>query len=215
MTDFAQRRVQMVDTQIRTADVTKFPIIAAMLDVPRESFVPEEKREAAYLGENVGIAPGRALLDPRSFAKLLDAADIQPHERVLIVGAGLGYPAAIAARIGKSAVALEENEALAARAEAALEGHPGVTLATGPLAQGWAAEGPYDAILFEGAVEEIPEAFAKQLTETGRMAAIFAEGALGTARIGYVTKGRLSWRFAFNASAPVLPGFAKAGIFAL
>ena len=75
MPDFAQRRTTMVDTQVRTNDVTRYPVIAAMLQVPRENFVPDARREVAYSGENVEIAPGRVLLEPRTFAKLIDALE--------------------------------------------------------------------------------------------------------------------------------------------
>ena len=95
MQDFATRRTMMVDTQVRPNDVTKFPIIEAMLHVPREEFVPPARREAAYIGENVEIAPGRVLMEPRNFAKLLDFLDIQPSDLVLDIGCGLGYSAAV------------------------------------------------------------------------------------------------------------------------
>ena len=98
MSEFASRRMMMVDTQVRPSDVTKFPIIDAMLQVPREVYVPRDKQEAAYIGENVEIAPGRVVLEPRTLAKMLDALDIQPDEMVLDLGCGLGYSAAVIAR---------------------------------------------------------------------------------------------------------------------
>mgnify|MGYP000216842021 FL=1 len=91
MSEFASRRVMMVDTQVRPSDVTKFPIIDAMLTVPRELYVPETRREAAYVGENLDIGGGRVVLEARTLAKLLDALDIQPDELALDLGSGLGY----------------------------------------------------------------------------------------------------------------------------
>ena len=87
---YTQRRTVMVDTQVRPSDVTKFPIIDAMLNVPRELYVPAEKREAAYSGENVDLGRGRVVLEPRTFAKLLDGLSVQPDELALDVGCGLG-----------------------------------------------------------------------------------------------------------------------------
>jgi len=216
MQDFAARRTMMVDTQVRPNDVTKFPIIAAMLHVAREDFVPAARREAAYVGENVELAPGRVLLEPRNFAKMLDALDIQPTDLVLDIGCGLGYSSAVIARMAEAVVALEEGE-LAAQAEATLAraGADNAAVVTGALTAGAAKHGPYDAILIEGGVETVPAAILDQLKEGGRIAAIFMQGALGTLRIGRKIDGLVGWRDAFNAAAPVLPGFAAAKEFVL
>ncbi|MBD3677563.1 MAG: protein-L-isoaspartate O-methyltransferase [Rhodobacteraceae bacterium] len=217
MTDYAARRTMMVDTQVRPSDVTKFPIIKAMLSIPREGFVPGDKREAAYAGENVDLGNGRVLLEPRTIAKMLDALDIQPDELVLDIGAGLGYVAAVTAKMAEAVVAIEEDEAMATEAEQALAdaGADNVAVVAGPLAEGDSRHGPYDVILVEGAVEEIPAIVLDQLKEGGRIAALFADGAVGACRVGYKLDGRISWRFAFNAGAPVLPGFARQREFAL
>ncbi|WP_444454572.1 protein-L-isoaspartate O-methyltransferase family protein [Rhodobacter capsulatus] len=208
MPDFAARRTMMVDTQVRPNDVTKFPIIEAMLFVPREAYVPEARREAAYVGENVDLGQGRWLLEPRNFAKILDAVDVQPGDRVLDIGSGMGYSAAVLARMAKEVIALEEG-ALAASAEAHLSVHDidTVTVVEGALAVGVAAEAPYDVIVIEGGVEHVPAAIEAQLKEGGRIAAIFMQGQLGTVRIGRKIDGVVAWRDAFNAAAPVLPGF--------
>ena len=216
MQDFATRRTMMVDTQVRPNDVTKFPIIEAMLSVPREEFVPPARREAAYMGENIEIAPGRVLLEPRNFAKMLDVIDVQPHDLVLDIGCGLGYSAAVIARMAEAVVALED-ETLAPQAEATLAqlGADNAAVVAGDLAAGAAKHGPYDAIVIEGGVETVPAAIEAQLKEGGRIVALFMEGALGTVRLGHKIDGVVSWRYAFNAAAPLLPGFAAAKGFVL
>jgi len=209
MTDFATRRTVMVDTQVRPADVTKFPVIRALLSVPREAYVPRSLREAAYIGENLEIAPRRVVLEARTLAKLLDALDIQPDEMVLDLGCGLGYSTAVIARLAEAVIAVEEDAALAAQAEKTLasEGVDNAAVITGPLAQGAAKHGPYDVITLQGAIETLPQALSDQLKEGGRVGCVFMEGALGLARVGYKVDGVVTWRFAFNATAPVLPGF--------
>lgn len=217
MSDFAQRRTMMVDTQVRPSDVTKFPIIEALLDVPREVFVASDRREAAYVGENMDIAPGRVMLEPRTLAKMLDALDIQPEQRVLVIGAARGYSAAVLSHLAGSVVAVESDAALLEAAQAGLKaaGIDSVTLQQGTLAAGAATQGPFDAILIEGAIEVLPDAIAAQLKEGGQVATLFQEGALGVCRIGHKIDGAITWRFAFNASAPVLEGFERARVFTL
>ncbi|WP_238368245.1 protein-L-isoaspartate O-methyltransferase family protein [Mesobacterium pallidum] len=217
MTDFAARRNMMVDTQVRPSDVTKFPVIDAMLSVPREAFVPRTQREAAYVGENVSLGGSRVVLEPRTLAKMLDFLDIRGDELALDIGCGLGYSAALIARMAEAVVAVEEVEDLAEEAESTLseQGADSVAVHRGPLAEGAPQHGPYDVIMIEGAVEHLPDAICDQLKEGGRIAVLFAEGALGTVRIGYKIDGIITWRFAFNAGAPVMPGFEKHQAFTL
>lgn len=217
MTDFALRRTVMVDTQIRPSDVTKFPIIDAFLAVPREAFLPEELQEAAYVGENLEVAPGRVVLEARTFAKMLDALDIRAGELVLDLGCTTGYSAAVLARLGEAVVAVEEDADMARDATAALaeQGADNVAVVEAPLTEGAAQHGPYDVIVVEGAVETLGDALMAQLKEGGRIAALFVDGALGAVRIGYKLNGSVSWRFVFNAGAPVLPGFERKEQFAL
>lgn len=211
MTDYAARRTMMVDTQVRPADVTKFPIIDAMLSVPREAFVPRALREAAYVGENVDLGGGRVVLEPRTLAKMLDALDIRGDELVLDVGSALGYSAAVMSRMAEAVVALEEDEAMSGESQALLleHGADNVIAHSGPLAKGAPEHGPYDVIAIEGAAHQVPEALTDQLKDGGRIACLFMEGALGAVRIGYKLNGTLTWRFSFNAGAPVLPGFER------
>lgn len=217
MTDFAKRRTTMVDTQVRPSDVTKFPIIDAMLSVPREMFVPGDKREAAYVGKDVDLGGGRVVLDPRTLAKMLEAADIQPDEMVLDIGAGLGYSSALCARLAEAVIALEDDAEKVTEAERALSdaGIDNVAVVEGVLAEGAAKHGPYDVILIQGAVQHMPQAITDQLKDGGRVVAIFQEGALGVVRVGYMLDGAVSWRFVFNAGAPVVSGFEAERAFVL
>lgn len=217
MTDFAARRTMMVDTQVRPNDVTKFPVIEAMLSIPREEFVPPSRRSVAYTGENLDIGHGRVLLEPRTLAKMVDALDIQPGEMALDLGCGYGYSSAVIARMAEAVVAIEENEEMVAEAERRLAdaGVFNVAVLAGKLTEGNARQGPYDAILVGGGVEEIPEALLEQLKEGGRIVAIFLEGSLGVARIGLRLSGQVNWRYVFNAHAPLLQGFTRQKGFSL
>lgn len=218
MTDFAMRRTMMVDTQIRPSDVTKYPIIEALLSVPREMFVPTDKREVAYMGEHIDLGGNRVILDARTLAKMLDALDIQNDELVLDIGVGLGYSAAVIARMAEAVVAVEEEESLAETGQTNLveAGADNVVMHVGPLTEGAAQHGPYDVIILEGAVAHLPEALTDQLKDGGCMAVLFGgESEQGQVRIGYKIDGRMNWRFAFDAGAPVLPGFEKHTAFVL
>jgi protein-L-isoaspartate(D-aspartate) O-methyltransferase len=217
MPDFTERRRMMVDTQIRPSDVTKYPIIEAMLAVPREDFVPDSQAEAAYADQNVPLGGGRVLMEPRTLAKMLDAVDLQNDELVLDVACGLGYSTAVAARVAQMVIGVEEDETLLADAQDLLleSGADNAIVHSGPLAEGAAEHGPYDVILVQGGAEQLPAALLDQLKDGGRIAALMVTGALGEVKIGYKSGGQISWRFEFNANAPVLPGFAATREFAL
>ncbi len=216
MQDFAARRLMMVDTQVRPNDVTKFPIIEAMLSIPREAFVPAGKEEAAYAGETISLGKDRWLLEARNFAKMLDALNIQPNDLVLDVAGGLGYSTAVIARMAEAVVLLETEDYVAqAEANLAAQSVDNAAVIAGDLAQGAAKHGPYDAMVFEAAVEEIPQVILDQLKEGGRVIAIFQTGALGVVRLGVKREGVVYWRDSFNAAAPVLAAFKKAAVFAL
>lgn len=215
MNAYATRRVMMVDTQVRPSDVTKYPIIDAMLAVPREAFVPESLREAAYVGENLALGGGRALLEPRTLAKFLDALEILPGDRVLDIGPAGGYGAAVLGRMVTSVTALEHPGEWADRTEAALaaQGVTNVTLLRGDLAAGLPGQGPFDVIVVEGGVQVMPQPVLDLLADGGRIVALFQDGVLGTARLGRKDAGRVHWRDLFNTTAPILPGYARAAGF--
>jgi len=211
MTKYSDRRTMMVDTQVRPSDVTKFPIISAMLSVPREDFVPDAMKEAAYVGETLELGSGRVLLEPRTLAKMLDALNIDKTETVLDLGCGLGYSTAVIARIADAVVAVEDDADLANEAQQILSngGFDNAAVIEGVLAEGAAKHGPFDVIILQGGVEDVPAVLLDQLNEGGRIGAIFMEGALGVARIGHKINGQVMWKYTFNAAAPILSGFSK------
>lgn len=218
MIDVALQRKNMVESQVRPSDITDRRIIRAMLDVPREVYVPASSAAIAYGDLDVPLeaaAPGhppRVLLAARVFAKLVQLCGIEAHDDVLIVGAGLGYSAAIVARLAKSVTALEDNETMAASARKTLASQ-GVTVATvhtGALAEGLPAKAPFDVILIEGAVPQVPQGLLDQLTPNGRLAAVRVQGPAGKATLWRRHASGFDATEAFDASAFVLPGFAKA-----
>ncbi|MCC5991579.1 MAG: protein-L-isoaspartate O-methyltransferase [Rhodobacteraceae bacterium] len=217
MTDHSARRTMMVDTQVRPSDVTKFPIIKAMLHMPRELFVPDSLVEAAYTGEHLKVSDTRSLLDPRILAKLLDTLDVTDRELVLDIGCATGYSSALLARMAQAVVAVEEDDALADSAEQALHqvGAETVVIHKGKLTGGAPEHAPYDAMILQGGVEEFPQALVTQLREGGRVICLFMNGALGVARLGVRQGDHIAWRDVFNAAAPVLPGFERQAAFSL
>ncbi|MGJ8616148.1 MAG: protein-L-isoaspartate O-methyltransferase family protein [Sulfitobacter sp.] len=217
MTDFTTRRTMMVDTQVRPSDVTKFPIIDAMLTVAREDFVPARQREAAYMGENLDLGQGRVLLEPRTLAKMLDALAITNQEMVLDIGSAMGYSAAVIAHMAEAVIAVEQDESMATEAVEALAaaGADNVVVHVGPLSEGAPQHGPYDVIIIQGGVAEVPSAITDQLKDGGRIASLFMQDALGEVRIGHKRGTQISWRASFNAGAPILRGFERQVAFQL
>ncbi|MCV2875100.1 protein-L-isoaspartate O-methyltransferase [Rhodobacteraceae bacterium XHP0102] len=217
MADFKSQRVTMVDTQVRPSDVTKFQVIDAMLSIPREVYVPTQLRDIAYIGENLTLGGNRVILEGRSFAKMLDALDIGPRDLVLDVAAGLGYSTAVLAHMAEAVVAVEEQPEFAKEAEAnfAAQSVDNAAVICAPHTEGATKYGPYDVIVVNGAVEVLPVALTDQLKEGGRMAVIFAVGALCELRIGRKIEGQMNWRLLCHANAPVLDGFKREASFQL
>lgn len=215
MFDSALARRMMVDGQVRTADVHNPELLAAMLEVPRERFVPPPLAEQAYVDGELDLGKGRAMLAPMVFAKLVDAAQLSGPEHILDVGCGLGYSSAILARLASSVVALEEEGDLARQAKAALAGigASGIVAVQGPLASGWPAAAPYDFILLNGATEIIPDVLGRQLKPGGRLACIFGRAPATNATLFRLAEGRLVGRSIFDAAALTLPGFRAAPSF--
>jgi protein-L-isoaspartate(D-aspartate) O-methyltransferase len=216
MTDFATARRHMVDGQVRTADVTDLRILAAMLEIPRENFVPSSAAGLAYLDLDlaVGAAGARRLLKPMVLAKLIHAANVASSDRVLDVGCSTGYAAAILSRIAGQVIALEQDSGLAQTAHAALASQSNVNVVSGPLIAGWPQGAPYDVILLEGATEIAPHTFLGQLKDGGRLVCVLGSGPAAKAMLYCRSGEELGGRPIFDASAAVLPGFARAPVFA-
>ena len=210
MTDFAAARRMMVDGQVRTADVTDLRLLAAMLELRRERFFPDDKASLAYLDLDAPVsAPGqpvRRLLKPMVLAKLIQAAGIAESDAVLDVGCASGYSTALLTHLAGSVVGLEEDAALARQAANAL---PNAKIVTGPLAQGCVGEGPYDVILLQGSAEVIPPALFDQLKNGGRLICVLGRGPQGKAMFYRRAEVDISGRPVFDAAAAALPGFAK------
>ena len=214
MTDFATARSRMVDSQIRPSDVTDLRLLWALQTVERERFVPEKARDFAYADYDMPIARGRCLLKPRVFAKLVQQADIKPTDRVLDVGCGLGYSAAVLAELASEVTALEQDPELAAAATKTLAGISKVHVVTGPLAEGYSTGAPYNVIVVEGATELQPDALLRQLSDGGRLVCILGGGPAGKAMLYQRSGEDVGERPLFDAGAGVLPGFAKPPAFA-
>lgn len=214
MTEFERLRHGMVDGQIRTADVTDHRVLEAFLTTPREDFVPESRRGLAYLDARTPLGfPGRAMIEPMLLARLVQLADVRETDRVLVVGCGLGYTAAIFGALAASVVGLEEEPALAAGAGANLRGLAGVAVVEGPLTAGAAALGPYDLIFCDGVVEDGPGALTGQLAPGGRIVAPAGSGRATKATVYRPHDRGVSQNVYFDASGPALPGFAPAAAF--
>ncbi|WP_279481484.1 protein-L-isoaspartate O-methyltransferase [Aureimonas sp. SK2] len=209
--DFAAARVKMVDNQIRTTDVTSHETLRAFLSVPREAFVPDERKALAYIDSDIPLGHNRFLISPSPLAKMIQLAQIGPQDVVLDVGCGTGYSSAVVSKLAGSVVALEEDAELAAKATETFDslGIVNAAVVAGSLAAGWAGEAPYDVILFQGSVEELPRTHLDQLKDRGRLVVVERSGASGMAKLYTKEDGIVSDRFAFNCHIPALPGFAK------
>ena len=216
MIDFSVARRMMVDGQVRTADVTDLRLIAAMTELPRERFVPERSTALAYLDLDLPASDaegraGRRLLKPMVLAKLIQLAEIGETDRVLDVGCATGYSSALLAHLAGSVVALEQDPTLARRAEQAIAefGLAKVQVVVGPLVAGWPAAAPYDVIVLQGGSEIVPDTLLRQLKDGGRLVCALGSGPLRKAMLYRSSDGEVSGRPAFDAAAPLLPGFAR------
>ena len=203
-------RFNMIETQIRPADVTDVRIHAAMSAVAREKFVPSAVQALAYADVPVAVAPGRYLLDPRSFAKLVQLADVGPEDRVLDVGCATGYSSAVLARLAGEVVALEQDADLVRVASQLLANVQGkVEVVQGGLVEGIRGQAPFDVIFVNGAIEQVPDTLFAQLAEGGRLVAVLKDGQ-SRAWLHVKENGQIGRRPDFDADVPLLAGFKKA-----
>jgi protein-L-isoaspartate(D-aspartate) O-methyltransferase len=217
MVNFAQQRQAMVDSQVRVNDVTDPRILSAMLELPREQFVPRERADLAYIDEDLLLRkakdalPARYLIEPMVIAKLVQALELLPEDRVLDVGCATGYSSALLSRIASEVVALEEDADLAATAKRLLKGlgASNVKVVTGPLTAGWPQAAPYNAILLQGSAEVVPQSLTDQLKDGGRLVAVVGSGRSAKATVHIRSGGVISTRPVFDAAIPMLPGFAR------
>jgi len=210
MNVFENARIHMIESQLRPNRVVDDRLLRAFAGIRRELFVPEHLRQVAYIDEDLPLGGGRYLMEPRVAARLLQAAEIEPTDTALVVGAGTGYEAAVIAVLTRHVVALEEDPDLARRARAALVEHAiaAVNVVEAPLREGYRTRAPYDVILFGGAVAEVPTDIPLQLAEGGRLLAVVRPGnAVGRATLTIRTGGVLARRAIFDAASPILPSF--------
>jgi protein-L-isoaspartate(D-aspartate) O-methyltransferase len=215
--DFQAARAAMIDSQVRTNDVTDRRLIAAMAALRRELFVPAARQAVAYADAPVETAPGRWLASPRDLSKLINAASVSETDRVLDVAPGTGYSTAVLARLAGAVVALEQDEAHAGalRGCLAAAGVSGVDVVAGSLKAGAPGKGPFHVIHVNGAIEDVPQAWLDQLAEGGRLVVVVDEGGVRRARLYTRFGGKTAWRTPFDSSAPPLPGFERVREFRL
>jgi protein-L-isoaspartate(D-aspartate) O-methyltransferase len=203
-------RFHMVESQLRPNKVTDERVIDACMRVRRELFAPPALRGVAYVDDDLPLGRGRYLMQPMVAARLLQAASVRPKEVAIVVGAGVGYEAALLSLLARSVVALEEDVELARAGRSALVDHriAAVAYVEAPLASGHRQRAPYDVVLFAGAVAEVPPEIAGQIAEGGRLAVVLrSQEGVGHATLITRAGGVLARRVMFDAATPLLPGF--------
>ena len=211
MPDFAAARRSMVDSQLKPNQIVDQRVAQAMAEVPRELFVPETLAAVAYVDEDLPIAPGRFLMEPIVFARLLQAAAIEPNDIVLDLGCGTGYSTAVLARLANAVVAIEPDPDLRARAETVMAkiSADNTAIVDGDLTIGSPDQGPFDVIFLNGAAEQIPDGLVDQLADGGRLVAVQVRNGVGKTTVFERQGDLVGARELFDAAIPVLPGFAS------
>lgn len=219
MTDSDARaaRSNMVARQLRPNQVRDPRILDAMSDIPREAFLPADKQRIAYADDGIQIGPGRTLLSPMVFGRLVQEAGIGPTDHVLDVGCLTGYSSAVLARLAYAVIAIDSDRTLVETAQSLLARHGAANVQTrvvDDLAAGCPESAPYDVILCEGTVDFVTDSLREQLRDGGRLLAVVARSAsLGQATLFERAGDVVSGRALFEATAPILPGFARAPSF--
>jgi protein-L-isoaspartate(D-aspartate) O-methyltransferase len=188
MTDLAAKRKRMVDIQLAGRGIRDSHVLQAMRAVPREAFVSEGLKEFAYEDGPLPIGEGQTISQPYIVALMIEAAEIRPEERVLEVGAGSGYAAAVISRIAKQVFAIERHEPLVEEARKRIEqqGYDNIELRAGDGSRGLPDEAPFEAIIVSAGGPEVPDALRQQLTVSGRL--IMPVGELGQQSLRRVTR---------------------------
>ena len=178
MTDFALARHNMVEGQIRTNRVSDPALLDALAALPREQFVPAERRSIAYSDDDLRLTGERYMMEPMVLARLVQAAEPSKTDVALDVGCTTGYATALLARLTATTLGLECDPALARHAAEILSrlAIDNAIVVEGKLADGYAKHGPYDVILVNGAVADFPPALLEQLAEGGRLVGVRRPG---------------------------------------
>ena len=203
----AEMRSAMIDSQLRTNDVTDPAVVGVMATVPREAHVPAALASVAYTDRAVSLGHGRALNAPLVTGRMLVAAAVRPGARVLLIGSATGYTAALLAAIDADVHAVEEQDELMAAAKDA-NGDDRIRWIAGPLVAGAPDAAPFDRIIIEGAIETLPDALVAQLAEGGRLVAARREGAVTRLVEGVKVGGTVALRSFADMDVAPLPGFA-------
>ncbi|MBA4773420.1 MAG: protein-L-isoaspartate O-methyltransferase [Sphingomonas sp.] len=201
-------RFAMVDSQLRPNAVSDPRVIAAMASVARELFLDESLAAVAYADVKLPLTPGRFMNLPVATGRLLTAAALRDTDKVLLIGAAGGYTAAVLARIVASAVAVECDANLVRTARQALAAATNVTVVEGPLAAGHVAAAPYDVIVVDGAIEQLPPGLVDQLGVDGRLVTGLIDRGVCRLSVGHRTAGGFGLADFADFDAAVLPGFA-------
>ncbi|MDX1974975.1 MAG: protein-L-isoaspartate O-methyltransferase [Rickettsiales bacterium] len=192
-------------------------ILQAMVDVPREKFVPEHLKHCAYVDEDLEVAKGRYLLEPLIFAKLIHLAEIKRSDRVLLIGCLSGYGVAVLSKLAGHVVGIENEPALIQQAQSNLIGISDIDLqVVSSMADGYGKSSPYDVIIIAGSVDFIPELLGQQLSAHGRIVTIKnirqrpgAAGGLGKGLLVKRVNHQLHYRELFDAASNLVPGFEQ------
>lgn len=211
MSDTANARQHMIDGQLRPNEVNDDVIIEAIASVCREKFVPKLLSGVAYHDNDIEIAPGRSLMKPMTFGRLVDAAKVKDTDLILDVGCGTGYSSAVLGRLAEAVVALEEDPKLVEIATdvLALESCDNVAVVTGPLVEGLAAQGPYDLIFINGMIDQLPDTLIDQIADGGRLVCVLNHNGIGKATYVTCENGIVSKRILFDANIPAFDAFKK------
>lgn len=216
MPDYAAARHNMVEGQVRPNKVTDPRLVDAMMQIPREVFVPKAARGIAYVDEDIPVAPGRFLLEPMVLARMLQVAEVGPDDVVLDVGCATGYSTSVLGRLAATVVGVECDPDLARRATEALAevGADNTVVINAALTQGYPAQAPYDVIVVNGSMAEVPAAVADQLADHGRLVGVvIGRNGVGEVRLYRRIGGTLSSRAVFEAKPPFLPGLEPKPVF--